>query len=333
MFLNKNIKIIINYLFGPIIFLLLVFAIYKQLLAKANWQGSLKQIIDAITGKHQWKIWLVCIFMFFNWGTEARKWQLSIAQVQHITWWRAFKATLTGSTLACFTPNRTGEYFGRMLYIQEGKRAQTVSLTIIGSISQIMVTMIIGGIGIVFFKKYTITNNLLLNPDVFYSGLNILLSIVVIAFILLVIFYFKLSWLVNALNFFRLPGKYLVYVKISEGLKTGILLRILSLSFLRYCIFILQYYLMFEVFNVPLTFLQTLNSISIVFLVMAVAPTFTVLTELGLRWAACVQVVQLFSTNVVGIMAASFGIWFINLVIPALAGSLLILGVKLFKNK
>jgi len=57
-----------------------------------------------------------------------------------------------------------------------------------------------------------------------------------------------------------------------------------------------------------------------------------VLTELGLRWEASIQVVQLFSVNTVGIFATSFGIWLINLVIPALAGSLLILGIKLFKK-
>lgn len=329
---NKNIKIIANYLFGPLIFIFFVFVIYKQLAAKTNWQESAQQIINIVKKPGQWKLWAVFALMFFNWGTEAKKWQVSIARVQKISWWRAFKATLIGSTIASFTPNRTGEYLGRMLYVEEGKRTETIPLTIICSISQIITTLAIGSIGIIFLKKHMPQHGVL-HANIFYIGMNMLLAFAVIGLTLLAIFYFRLSWLMNLWHILRLPEKYLVYVKILDGLSTSNLLRILLLSFFRYCIFILQYYFMFSVFNVPLTLMQALISMSIVFLVMAIAPTFTVLTELGLRWAASVQVVQLFSTNVVGILAVSFGIWLINLVIPALAGSLLILGIKLFKNK
>jgi len=41
----------------------------------------------------------------------------------------------------------------------------------------------------------------------------------------------------------------------------------------------------------------------------------------------------LLSTNNVGIAGAATAIWFINLVIPALAGSLLFLSLKIFSDK
>jgi hypothetical protein len=252
--------------------------------------------------------------------------------VQQISFWRAFKATLTGSTMASFTPNRMGEYLGRILYVEEGKRIQSISLTIVCSISQIIVTMMLGCPGIIYLQLH-MDDYQLPNTQAFHLALNILFSIVVIALLLLLVFYFRLSWLVRMMNILQIPDKYLVYVKILEGLNATILLRILSLSFVRYFVFIMQYYIMFSVFGVSLTLLRTLSCVSVVFLVMAVVPTFTVLTELGLRWEASIQVVQLFSGNTVGIFATSFGIWLINLVIPALAGSLLILGIKLFKSK
>jgi len=65
---------------------------------------------------------------------------------------------------------------------------------------------------------------------------------------------------------------------------------------------------------------------------MAVVPTFTFLTDLGLRWEASIQIIQLFNPNATGIFAVSLGIWFINLIIPALIGSLLILRIKLFRS-
>ena len=45
------------------------------------------------------------------------------------------------------------------------------------------------------------------------------------------------------------------------------------------------------------------------------------------------KLIGLFSGNNLGIGLTSVSIWFINLIIPALAGSLLILGIKrIFKN-
>jgi len=39
-----------------------------------------------------------------------------------------------------------------------------------------------------------------------------------------------------------------------------------------------------------------------------------------------------YSLNTIGILTATFGIWFVNLFIPALIGSLLILGIKIKKD-
>jgi hypothetical protein len=68
------------------------------------------------------------------------------------------------------------------------------------------------------------------------------------------------------------------------------------------------------------------------FLAMAVVPTIA-LAELGLRGKLAVLLFGVASTNTLGIVLTASGIWLINLVVPALAGSLFILGVKLFRNK
>jgi hypothetical protein len=48
---------------------------------------------------------------------------------------------------------------------------------------------------------------------------------------------------------------------------------------------------------------------------------------------ASVKLLSVYSSNVLGIQAAAFGIWLINLVIPALIGSLLIFGIKIMKER
>ena len=65
-----------------------------------------------------------------NWGLEARKWQLALRPVGGIAYRNAFKAVFTGAAVASFTPNRMGEYLGRILYIREGHRTQAIALTI-----------------------------------------------------------------------------------------------------------------------------------------------------------------------------------------------------------
>jgi hypothetical protein len=94
-------------------------------------------------------------------------------------------------------------------------------------------------------------------------------------------------------------------------------------------VFILQYYLLFKIFNVGVNWWDTLRVISVMFLVLAIAPTVAFLTDLGIRARASIELVQFFSSNVVGILATSLSVWLINLVIPALIGSLLILGIRM----
>ena len=75
-------------------------------------------------------------------------------------------------------------------------------------------------------------------------------------------------------------------------------------------------------------------AVSVSFLVMAVIPTIALFTDLGLRGKVSLKLMGLFSGNSLGISLTAVSIWFINLIIPALAGSLLILGIKrIFKNK
>jgi hypothetical protein len=63
--------------------------------------------------------------------------------------------------------------------------------------------------------------------------------------------------------------------------------------------------------------------------VMAIIPTFAI-AELGLKGKVALLVTGLFSANKAGIFFATASIWFINLVIPAILGSILILGLRKF---
>jgi hypothetical protein len=150
---------------------------------------------------------------------------------------------------------------------------------------------------------------------------------------ILTVFYFRLSWIIKWID--RLPGvrKYAWLLKGLEDFNATLMLQILSLSALRFLVFLIQYYLLFRLYNVDVSWWQGLWAVSVSFLVMAVIPTIALFTDLSLRGQVSLKLIGLFSGNNLGIGLTSVSIWFINLIIPALAGSLLILSIKrIFKN-
>lgn len=315
---------------GPLLFCLLLYSIYRQIQRQPNWEQSLNQIRQAFDGASIWKLAAVLGLMVINWGLEARKWQLVINRLQPISWIKCLKAVFTGTTLAFFTPNRMGEYMGRVLYIEEGKRIQAVSLTIVSSMGQLLVTLVVGVVGLMIVRselQYQASSGSAL------FWLNAVLYVSLLAACFLTLLYFRLSWLIRWIE--RIPRieKFIRHVRVLDNFNATMLLQILSLSLARYLVFIIQYYFLFDVFGVEMNGWQVFWSVSVVFLVLAIVPTIALVTELGVRWKTSVEVVQLFSSNIVGIVATSLAIWIINLVIPALIGSLLILNIRLFNYK
>ena len=316
---------------GPLLFCLLLYSIYHQVQRQPNWQQSLRQIQQAFDGTSAWKLAVVLGLMLVNWGLEARKWQMIISRLQQLSWIQCLRATFTGTTLAFFTPNRMGEYMGRVLYVEEGKRIQAISLTIVGSLGQLLITLLLGISGLVYIRAELIQKGA--EPASVVFWLNGVLYITLLATCFLTLLYFRISWLIRWIEKIPRIEKYVRHIRVLDNFNVTMLLRILSLSAGRYLVFVLQYFILFDVFKVQLNGWQVFWSVSVVFLVLAIIPTIALITELGVRWKTSVEVVQLFSVNVVGILATSLAIWIINLVIPALIGSLLILSVRLFNYK
>ncbi|HEX3769166.1 MAG TPA: hypothetical protein VHT72_12360, partial [Puia sp.] len=120
--LNKNIKLIVNYIAGPVIMLFLFFTVIRQLHKQPNWKDSIHQMILAATGKEQWKLYCMFFLMVINWSLETAKWKIALMPIQTVSFFRALKAILAGTCIASFTPNRVGEYLGRMLFVDSGNK-------------------------------------------------------------------------------------------------------------------------------------------------------------------------------------------------------------------
>jgi uncharacterized membrane protein YbhN (UPF0104 family) len=260
--------------------------------------------------------------MLVNWSIEAIKWKISVNKIQQVSFIKAFKAVLCGVSFSVSTPNRIGEYLGRVLYMDEGNRLKTISITIVGSLSQLLITLLSGLIGLLVLRSEFETRGIL-SP----LWMQVIIFGVIAVLLGLTILYFKMSWLVKWIN--RLPGskRFAWLVKALEDFTTPLLLKLISLSVLRFFVFILQFYLVFPLFGVDIGWWACFWTVSVGFLVMAVIPTITIM-ELPLRENVMTTILAIFTANQLGVGLATAAIWLINLIIPAIAGTILMLGLR-----
>ena len=325
--LNKNIKIFFNYFLGPLLLVGLAFSIYRQILHQKNIETSWLHIKNSFQSVKIWNVLLVILLMFANWGIEAKKWQLSVASIYPISFIKAFKAILSGVSFSVILPNRSGEYLGRLAYVPEGNRLKSISVTLVGSISQLSVTMVFGVIGFMFLKDQLIGQSII--SDIVY---RFVLGGFWLAFLLLTVIYFKISVIEKLFEKWLKNSSHLYLIESLRTFNVQLLVRILLLSFLRYLVFLVQYFLLFSLFDIALPFAIIASVVSVLFLVLAAIPSIA-LVEVGLRGEISLQLMGMFTTNVLGVGLTVASIWFINLVLPAIAGSVLFLGIKVFKRK
>jgi len=328
--LNKNIKIFLNYFLGPLLFLWLSYSIYQQVKHQPGLKTSCTKIKQSLQSAEIWDLVIVIFLMIINWSIEAFKWKISIQKVQPVSFLKSFKAVLSGVSFSVSTPNRIGEYLGRILYMEEGNRLRVISLTIVSSMSQLIITLLAGLIGLFFIRKNIENGEIIQGLDSFW--LQVLQYGVLIVLLILTGIYFRLSLLINLVDKLRNNNRYSWLISSLKDIHATLLLELLSLSATRYIVFVVQYFLLFRLFEVDIEWWPCFYAVSVIFLVLAIIPTFAI-AELGVRGKVSLKLIGLFSANSLGISIATATIWVINLVLPAIAGSLLILSIKIFKNR
>jgi hypothetical protein len=329
--LNKRLKNILNYIIGPLLFIWLSYSIYQQVQHQVDVQQSWNLIIDAINDQHRWKLFTVVGLMFVNWGIEARKWQLQVKGIESIGFMSSFRSILAGQALGFNTINRIGESAGRAVFLQDGNRLRGIVLSIVGSMAQVIATFIMGVCSLIYLKIFLLKNVTQLN-ELSAFWLYGLIYVIIGGVTLFTLAYFKLSALIELIEKIPVIAKYRYFIEKLEEFHWKELLRILSLSFGRYFVFLIQYILLLDVFNVNVFWLDAAALVGVLFLVLAIVPTIA-FAEMGVRGKVSLLLFGLISNNTVGIIATAGGIWLINLILPAIGGTLFILGLRLFKKK
>ncbi len=324
--LNKNIKIFLNFIIGPLLFLWLAYSVYQQILAQPKLDAAWDHLRSSWGPDKFLLLSLVVVLMMANWGIESQKWKMAVRDVHRFNFFQAFKAVLSGVSFSVVMPNRVGEYLGRMMHMPVGKRLRVVALAIICGFSQLLVTVFAGLGGLLSLKEHLIGAGFL-NELGFQWCAGILVGVVAI----LTLLYFNVN-MVEKLGGGRLRRRSWYYlVEVIREFSVQRLGYLLGLSIARYLVFVIQYILVFSLFDVNVSPLILLGVMSLVFLSLAVIPTIA-LAEIGLRGTLTLQLLGMFTTNSLGIVLATVVVWVINLIIPALVGTILMLQVRLFRS-
>ena len=319
---------LLNYYLGPLIFIILSFSLYRQIINKPQINIQWSLIKESTTDS---KLWIVVLLMFVNWGIEAKKWHLLINNIQQFSFYKAVKSVLAGCSITMLTPNRVGEFGGRILYVDNINKIKAISLTIVGSISQLLVTLLMGCFGLFFFKYFSNDNsNILVILPHFWQ--SFIMSVSVSVTLILLLFYLRLNLVVKLIEKVPVLQNFIKHISVLQEFNNMQLIQILSLSCLRYLVFVLQYVLLLQVIQIQITGLLAFMLITIFYLFMAIVPTFGFI-ELPVRMGASWEILKLYTTNEIGVGAVALGIWIINLVLPALIGSILILSNKIVREK
>lgn len=315
--MNKSKKILLKYLISLILFVVLIVYLYKQVQCQQNLNQSWNQIRASLSHS---LIWIVFFLMFVNWATEALKWHTLLMPVQSITFKQALLSVFAGCSVAMIIPNRTGEIFGRIIFIKKENRIKSISVNALCGLSQLVVTIVVGTIGLACFNLFHLFHY---KTDRQYLwGLNVFLSFCILLSWILLMLYFKLGRIATfftKIPFLKRIAHHLLFI---NDYNVKVLLRVLFFSLFRYGIFILQYVLIFYVFNINIETSILVALIAVFYLLVTMAPTIGLL-ELPVRATTGLVLFSRYSSDLLGIQVSIFVIWFINLVIPSILGSMI----------
>lgn len=266
---------------------------------------------------------VVIFLMFVNWCLEAVKWKYLCRYIQRISLWKAIEAVFCGLTWAAFTPNRIGEYGGRVMFLKPRKRIFGVVAMGVGALAQLVITSVAGSLSIAWFAHRFF--------DIGWLG-DIGLWILAVAYgSFFLLLYFNVRWIDRLVRHLGFMQRFYRFFELLNRYNRRELIAVFLQSLARFTVFTSQYCILMLVLIPDIDFLPMLFMIFILFFVQAILPTLD-LFDFGLRSVTASYLYSHITTHDIAVMAIASCIWFINLILPAILGSVFVLKINFFGN-
>lgn len=321
--LSKSQKKTFSYAFKLIILLLASYFIYTKLSNNHN----LKNFISIIHQLDNVAVWLtisiIILLMFLNWFIESLKWQFLISKVEKISLYRAVESVFCGLTWAIFTPNRIGEYGGRIFFLSPRKRIQGMVAMSVGHIAQMVITNVLGALSFLWF---------IYNFKPLDLWLFVIIGLLVFGFCsFFILFYFNIRWIEKSLNSIRFLKRFSKYFSVLNRYHQKELMHIMVYSLCRFAVFTTQYIIIIYLLLPEIYFYESALMVFILFFVQSALPSLDLL-DIGVRSLTATYFFSFITHQEIAIMASTALIWLVNLIIPAILGSFFVFKLKFFDN-
>jgi len=306
--------------------LLICIAIGYQLFFYNNITTIFNEFLSTVWDRPTSYLCLAIGLIPFNLAFETLKWMQFTQYSFKMRFWEAHRAVLAGLSLAIVTPNRVGEYGGRLLLVPPAQRWQAAAAMVLGNYCQLLVLLFGGLVGFCWFADNYLEWQAYIIRIIWLTGgitcLTLLYGLLQIGRILPII----RKYVPKKMG--RRWQRLLVFLRIIS-MKTK--WKALQWAALRYLTYSTQYWLLLQFFGIKVSLVQGFAGIASIFLIQTAVPLSASMALLA-RGEIAVYVWGHFGANEISVLAATFTLFVLNIVLPALLGILFIVQKNVFKS-
>ncbi|MFL5729375.1 MAG: lysylphosphatidylglycerol synthase domain-containing protein [Cytophagaceae bacterium] len=305
-------------------------AVYIWFLLERKRENFAEGLFNALFTFHNFSnpFFLISLFLFpVNWGLESWKWKFLLNKIEAVTFIKAYRGVLTGVTFGILTPLNLGDYAGRILQLENPERVKVIGAIFLSRIAQFFSTLLFGLASVIYIFMNQGHSSMQTLRD--FDSLVFFVTGISLAALIFLLFLFSIhQQILLTLKESKLFRPVYRYFEILRLYSFRDIVYVLMISLFRYLVFSLQFVLLLYFFRVSDNLLLLMMGVSFVFLVKSIIPT---VMDLGVREAVAVYFFTFFNiADHYSILYSSLGLWFINIVIPAILGMFLVFRIRLF---
>ncbi len=223
---------------------------------------------------------------FASWLVESQKWRLLVKRLGNLRFRESVFQNLTAQAASFVTPLKAGEFATKACYFPKIYRKQVLQMVLIGNLSQMFITVVVGACGIaMLYHRYIIAVGILLLGVLFMLGT------------------IKLK------------------LKLLNSHKT-LVLEVVLMSLLRYVIFSSCWWLLL-LFYSDVSFLVVVSSVAAMYVMTSLIPSLQIL-DLFVKWTVASFFVSHLALPIEIIIGLTALLWLNNQVLPVIAGCALL---------
>ena len=279
--------------------------------SESDLSGVLPLLKSCFTATNAFPLVTLFFLVPLNWALESLKWQFLARRAIPLTYTEAFRSTLTGLAVGVAFPAQLGDTVGRITSLRSKRRLRTLGAALVSNGIQFYVS-ILGGAVCWFWRG----ESLGFSQEITWVISGLLLFILAGGLVLEIFRQRLLDWRSNRSWAQKMKKNLMVIQRYSYRE----LITALSIGLARYLVFVTQYALALSLFDLPISLLNILSGVGLIYLVKTILPAINAIGDLGIRQFTALYIFAPYHLASEKIIAATFLIWLINILVPLLVG-------------